>query len=243
MAHTGTPEVNPVRIGSPVVDYATGTSAAFAIASALYQRQQSGRGQHIDVSMFDVAMILMGAQITSYTYGGHIPRPMGNSHFTATISCYETADGMLMLAAANHRQQARLWRLLGHAEMIKCDEGERIADRHKEFALLSSIFLTKTADEWESLLQEHRVPAARVRGMTEALQDPQIKSRRVLHEHRECLGVPRPFSVPVAPFAFRSDGPRIDFPPRALGADTLTILQSLGYSESEIDSLKAADII
>jgi crotonobetainyl-CoA:carnitine CoA-transferase CaiB-like acyl-CoA transferase len=243
MAHTGTPEANPIRIGSPVVDYATGTSGAFAIASALYHRNRTGLGQRIDLSMFDVSMILMGAQITSFTYGGHVPRPMGNSHFTATIACYETLDGLLMLAAANHRQQARLWRLLGRPDMIKTDEGERLANRQHETRFLTEIFLTRTADEWESHLQRNHVPAARVRPMTEALRDPQLEHRNVLYGFDGCDGVESPFTVPVAAFEFSNNGPRIDTAPRKLGADTASILASLGYSADDISDLKQKRVI
>src|SRR6185312_17160334 len=66
MAMTGTAEVNPIKFGSPAVDYATGMSGAFALASALYQREKTGRGQRIDMAMLDVAMILMSSHLTGY---------------------------------------------------------------------------------------------------------------------------------------------------------------------------------
>ncbi|WGF88110.1 CaiB/BaiF CoA transferase family protein [Marinivivus vitaminiproducens] len=243
MAMTGTPEVNPVRIGAPVVDYSTGTAAAFAISSALFQREKTGKGQRIDLSMFDMATILMGAQVTSYSYGGHEPRPMGNRHFTATIASYETRDGLLMIAASNMRQQARLWRALDRPDMIKTDEGERLAKRDEEAAVLTGIFLTRTADEWETYLQSKHVPASRVRRMTEALDDPQLAVRGVLHHYDGCEGVDRSFTVPVAAFQFAHGGPSIETPPRQAGADTDAVLAEAGFRADRVAELRSSGVI
>jgi crotonobetainyl-CoA:carnitine CoA-transferase CaiB-like acyl-CoA transferase len=88
MAMTGTPEVNPIKFGSPAIDYATGTTGAFALASALFQRERTGRGQRIDLAMLDVAMILMGSHLTGYTRTGQHPKPNGNVNEQASASCY-----------------------------------------------------------------------------------------------------------------------------------------------------------
>lgn len=243
MAATGTEAVNPVRIGSPVVDYATGTAGAFAMASALFQRERTGRGQHIDLAMADVAKILMGAQITSYSYGRHHPHPMGNRHFSATIGCYDTKDGLLMLAAANHRQQVRLWQALGRPDMIKTDEGEKLAARRAEMEVLEAIFPTRTAAEWEEFLQGHHVPAGRVRDLVDSLADPQQQARGTLHHHAPCAGVDHEFTVPVAAFQLAEGSPAIDTPPHQHGADTDAVLAELGLSAGEIGALRTAGAI
>ena len=243
MAMTGTQAVHPIRIGAPVVDYATGTSAALAISSALYQRERSGRGQRIDVSMFDVATILMGAQVTAYSYGGHEPHPTGNRHAAATIGCYDTKDGQLMIAAANHRQQARLWTLLGRPELIRNNEGERLADAAQATGVLDQVFRERTAAEWEDYLQAHHVPAARVRTMVEALTDGQRGARQALHQHDGCDGVVRPFTVPVAAFQFQHDGPRVDYAPKRAGADTDEILAELGFDPAAIAGLREDGVV
>ena len=243
MAMTGTEAVHPIRIGAPVVDYATGTSAALAISSALYQRERSGRGQRIDVSMFDVATILMGAQVTAYSYGGHEPHPMGNRHAAATIGCYDTKDGQLMIAAANHRQQARLWTLIGRPDLIRNDEGERLADSAQAAGVLEQVFRGRTAADWEDHLQAHHVPAARVRTMVEALGDGQRGARQALYQHAGCDGVGRPFTVPVAAFQFQQDGPRIDHAPRQAGADTDAILAGLGFDPTAIAGLRGDGVV
>src|SRR5215470_17034357 len=127
MAMTGTKDVHPVKLGSPVIDYATGTTGAFALASALFQRERTGRGQHIDMAMLDVAMILMSSHLTGYLRNGSHPKPNGNRNPHATNSAYQTRDGVVMLGASNLRQQRRLWTLLGRPDMIKRTNDEREA--------------------------------------------------------------------------------------------------------------------
>src|SRR5262249_61603381 len=77
MAMTGTEGVHPIKFGAPAIDYATGMSGAFALASALFQRERTGRGQRIDMAMLDVAMILMSSHLTGYLHNGAHPKPHG----------------------------------------------------------------------------------------------------------------------------------------------------------------------
>ena len=93
MAMTGTPEVNPIKIGAPAIDYATGTMGAYALSAALFQRERTGKGQRIDMAMLDVAMILMASHVTGYLRNGKHPKPSGNRTGHATSMAYQTADG------------------------------------------------------------------------------------------------------------------------------------------------------
>jgi crotonobetainyl-CoA:carnitine CoA-transferase CaiB-like acyl-CoA transferase len=224
MAMTGTTEVHPVKLGAPAIDYATGTTGAFALASALFQRTRTGRGQRIDMAMLDVAMMLMGSHLTGYLRNGQHPKPSGNQHPHATNSAYPTKHGMVMLGASNLRQQRRLWTALERADMIKRTNDERDEDRDREAAVLAEILLTRTADEWEEFLQARHVPAARVRTMGEAAADPQLATRGVIHRHATAPGMEGGFGVPLAAFTFAHGGPRIDTPPPTLGQHNDQIL-------------------
>src|SRR5438552_18481061 len=217
MAMTGTREVHPIKFGSPAVDYATGMTGAFAIAAALFQRAQTGRGQRIDMAMLDVAMILMSSHLTGYLRNGVHPKPHGNRHAHATNGAFQTKDGLIMLGASNLRPQKRLWTLLGRPDMIKRSNEERAADHDREIAVLEEIMRKRTADEWEEFLQARHVPAARVRTMGEAIADPQMQSRGVIHRHDGGNGVEGGFGVPLAAFKFAHGGPRIDTAPPTLG--------------------------
>jgi crotonobetainyl-CoA:carnitine CoA-transferase CaiB-like acyl-CoA transferase len=217
MAMTGTKEVNPIKFGSPAVDYATGMTGAFALSAALFQRERTGKGQRIDMAMLDVAMILMSSHLTGYLRNGVHPKPHGNRHPYATNGAFVSKDGLIMLGASNLRQQARLWKVLGRPDMVKKSNDERDADHARETAVLEEIMLTRTADEWEEFLQANHVPAARVRTMGEALADPQLKSRGIIHRHEDGPCIEGGFGVPLAAFTFAHGGPQIDSAPPTLG--------------------------
>ena len=126
-----------MKLGSPAIDYATGITGAFALASALFQRERTGRGQRIDMAMLDVAMILMSSHLTGYLRNGVHPKPHGNKHPHATNSAYATKNGLLMLGASNLRQQRRLWTVLDRPDMIKRSNEEREQDHDREAAVLA----------------------------------------------------------------------------------------------------------
>ena len=151
MASTGTEEVNPIKIGAPAVDYATGTMGAFALAAALFQRERTGKGQHIDLAMLGVAMMMQASLMTGYFRNGSEPKPHGNKQPFATNSAYDAKEGMVMIGASNIRQQARFWRAVERPDMIKTDNEARVDDREREAAVIADIIKTKTADEWEAL--------------------------------------------------------------------------------------------
>jgi crotonobetainyl-CoA:carnitine CoA-transferase CaiB-like acyl-CoA transferase len=243
MAMTGTPEVNPIKIGAPAIDYATGTMGAYALSVALFQRERTGQGQRVDMAMLDVAMILMASHVTGYLRNGKHPKPSGNRTGHATSMAYRTAEGMVMLGASNLRQQKRLWTVLERPDLIKRTNDERDADHDREEQVLAAIMLTRTAAEWEIYLQERHVPASRVRTMGEALDDPQIASRGLLHRHENAPGIEGPFSVPVAAFTFAHDGPRVDRPPPMFGQHNDEVLAELGYSVADISGFRSMKII
>ena len=244
MAMTGTPEVNPIKTGAPVIDYATGTMCAFAISSALFQRERTGRGQYIDSSMLDVSLMLMGSHITSYMRSGHEPRPKGNQMDRASSQLYQAQDAPLMIAASNRGQHERLFLALGRPDIAaqsSPDEREKLYD--EQTGELQKIIAQRTADEWEQYLQSRHVPAGRVRSLSESLRDPQLASRGVLHRHEKIDGIEGPVTVPLAAFKFAHGGPSIETPPPRLGQHTDEVLAGLGYSKDAIAKLRADGVI
>ncbi|MEM9684981.1 MAG: CaiB/BaiF CoA-transferase family protein, partial [Pseudomonadota bacterium] len=243
MSITGRPDTGPLRCGPQLLDFGLGTTAAFAIASALFQREKTGEGQFIDGCLTDMAFILMSAQITGSIRSGKELGPQTTDRGAASHSSYPTKDGQLMIGASNRAQHTRLFEYLGMPERANKSYAERAATREEEAQALSEIFLTRTADEWEKDLQAHHIPAARVRSVDEAINDPQMATRGVHHRHDDIPGVDGPVTVPVAAFKFAKDGPRVDTPPARIGEHNETVLGEIGYSAEEISRFKKAGAI
>jgi crotonobetainyl-CoA:carnitine CoA-transferase CaiB-like acyl-CoA transferase len=243
-ASTGTETSGPIKAGAPMVDYATGTMGAFAIAAALFQRLRTGQGQYIDLAMLDVAMILQGSHITDYLHSGHHPRRMGNVMRFASTSAFPARDGLIQLAASNARQHRRFYEAIGDPEEAKrASLAERHGRQAEKLAAVAEKMKERTADEWESYLQARHVPATRVRELREALADPHLESRRVLHRHQRVPGVDKPVTVPLAAFTFAHDGPSIERPPARVGEHTDEVLAAVGYTAEEIAALRRSGAI
>jgi crotonobetainyl-CoA:carnitine CoA-transferase CaiB-like acyl-CoA transferase len=216
---------------------------AFALASALFQRERTGKGQHIDLAMLGVAMMMQASLMTGYFRNGTEPKPHGNKQPFATNSAYDAKEGMVMIGASNIRQQARFWRAVGREDMIKKDNESRVDDREREAAIIADIIKTKTAEEWEVYFQARHVPAARVRTMAEAVADPHFATRRVWHKFDSVPGIEGPLGVPLAAFKFAHGGPSIEHPPHETGADTDAVLAELGYDKAAIAALREKKVV
>jgi crotonobetainyl-CoA:carnitine CoA-transferase CaiB-like acyl-CoA transferase len=234
MSATGTRETGPLKVGAPVLDYGTGLCAAFAISAALYDRGRTGKGQKIDVAMSAVAMMFQAPRVVRYLRDGVSPMPRGNDGALASTCCYQTEMGLLIVAAGNLRLRKRLWSLLGRPELNQPTYALSLAAMDEERSVLASIFLNKTALEWEKYLQSHGIPAAAVRSFAQAVDEPHTHQRGVLRRFDNFLESGRSLSVPVAAFLFEHDGPEVNSIPPTPGEHTKEILLELGYSEAEI---------
>jgi len=243
MAMTGEAGSRPVKCGAPVVDYATGTTAAAAMLAALLHRTASGRGQFVEVAMSDVAMILCSSHLTGHLWNGWHPEQKGNRYPFATIGCYEAADAPLMISASNLRQQKRLWEVLDRHDLVKTNNRDRISDHGAESAALRDIIATMPVDHWERVLQAARVPASRVQRMETMLADEHVKGRNVLHQFDESAGALKGLTVPVAGFRLSACEVGVSAVPQAAGAQNEQVLASLGYSKEDIEGMKAGGII
>jgi crotonobetainyl-CoA:carnitine CoA-transferase CaiB-like acyl-CoA transferase len=243
MASTGTPEVTPLKCGSPIIDYSTGTMAAFSISAALFQRTRTGKGQHIDCSMLDVALMLQASHITGYFYSGKDVAPKGNMHQYASGNLYDTKEGQVQLAASNNRQNERLMKAVGLPDLIGDGYDHRKKNYQKETDALAGVLKDRTAQEWEDYLQANHVPAVRLRHMAEIIRDPQIATRKIIHRHDSVPGVKGEVTVPLAAFKYEHGGPSIETPPPRLGEHTDSVLKDLGYTEADIAAMRAGGVL
>jgi len=245
MHTTGTPETVPNKVGSPYVDYATGLMGAFAVVSALLERERTGEGQRVDVAMLDTAMLLMASLAVSTMATGTPPPPTGNEAFSGSPSSgtYETQDGLLMLAANNERQFQALCQAIGRSGLL---EDERFATprvRKQNAAALraefAAVFRTRTAAEWEACLDGAGVPGVRVRRMDEVLGEPQLAARGLMHPVA-LEGLGREVALPS--LGFKANGetaPPRRSPPR-LGQHTDQVLGALGL---DVAALRAKGVV
>lgn len=234
MQLTGSAETGPVKTGASVIDYASGMTAAFAIASALFQRAQTGRGQRIDCAMLDSALTLMGPElVAALHHGPRTARPK-----EAGLGCYRTADGLLMLGAFTPRQNRILWTALDRPDFAAlADWPDLWREAPRMRTALEQLMPTRSAAEWERFLHELGLPAERVRGLADADVLEQL-------EHRPFLAEIAPeVRVPTAAFAFAEDGPRITSPPPRFGEHTEAVLATLGYDGVAVAALRREGIV
>lgn len=243
MSITGQPESGPVRAGYAVVDAATGMSAAFAIAAALFQRTQSGRGQRIDAPMLDAALSHMSPTAAEFTVAGATPGLAGNQGTSGrpTANLFRCRDGFLMLAANNERQYQALAATLEAPELTEdpafAGWPERTANAARLREAIEARLAAADGAHWEALLDAAGVPASRVRDLPAALADPAVAHRGLLTEFpADGGGLDRAYSLVGAPFSFAWGGPEATSPPPRLGQDTAAVLQEAGLSESEISA-------
>lgn len=247
MSLTGFPDKPPVRTGPAVVDIITPLYTTIAILAALYYRKVTGKGQRIDISMFDAAWATIALEFLPHliVYGKAITR-MGNRHPNVVpYNCYPTADGHIVIATANDEQWQALAEAMGRPELKDDPRLATLSERVKNVELVDSI-----VEEWTrekptadvmARLEAARVPAAPVVTIDKLIDDPQLRERNMIQEIEfDGLKVTIPGSVlklSETPGQILTPGPK-------LGEHTEEILTSLlDYPPEEIKSLKAQGVI
>ncbi|WP_374626787.1 CaiB/BaiF CoA transferase family protein [Pandoraea sp.] len=243
MSVTGDERSVPMRVGYPVADTLGGVTAAFAISAALVRRAATGVGTSIDVSMLDCMLASMGWVVSNYLIAGQRPQPMGNENFTAAPSgTFETADGLLNIAANKQEQFVALVALLGIPELASdarfAQREARKRNRAELKTLIEAALKAKAAVEWEPVLTRAGIPAGRVLDVASALAEPQVKQRRLVKSFRRAVRNERDVSVVLSGFKMREAEPDVACAPPALGEHTAQVLGELGYTSLEIEQLK-----
>jgi len=245
MSVTGTADSGPLRTGMMPVDLATAFTAAFAIASALYRRQVSGEGQHLDVAMYDSALSLMNPVVARQALAGVVPPRIGNRSPTqqGTGDTWATRDGHISIAVIADHMVPALARALGRPELAEEARYRTTAGRTQHAAEISAevaaILATETTATWIERCQAEGVPAAPVNDVATALAEPQLGYRSVLMRLPAPAGLDGEITVPGVGFIASADSPGTARPAPALGQHTDQILGELGYNGAEIEALRA----
>jgi crotonobetainyl-CoA:carnitine CoA-transferase CaiB-like acyl-CoA transferase len=247
MSVTGERDGRPLRAGVALVDVLTASHVAIAILAALRHRDATGEGQHIDLALLDVQVAAMINIAQAFLSADVIARRHGNEHpSVAPSQSFQCSDGLIMLAAANDGQFARLCQALGMpglaAEQRFADNAARVRNREMLTALLETAFLRGTVKDWVDQLVSAGVPCGPVNDIAGVFDDPQVRARqmRVEVEHRVAgpLGlVASPLRLSATPVSYR-------LPPPLLGEHTDEVLtQILGMPPEQLSSLRADGVL
>lgn len=220
-------------------DLSSGMFAALGILAALWSRQQTGRGQYVDVSMADGLVSWMTAGLTMQLRVGQGFDMSGGAGY----GVYKAADGkyVTLSVAMEPHFWRNLWNTLGHPDIAAINFLERVQRNQELEKLLQETFLTKTRDEWVETLAAGDVPSGPVLALNEVANNPQIKARQMVLEweapdgHKEPM-VNHPIRYSATPASIRLPAPK-------LGEHAGDILREIGYSPEEVAALRAAGAV
>jgi CoA:oxalate CoA-transferase len=232
---------DPMRVGFPVVDTLTGQTAAFAILAALLRRERTGSGELIDVAMFDAAIAFMASAVVPYLVTGRALERTGNVGYSGqpTSAVFTAADGrQVSLGVVQQAQFENLAASLGRKDWLAdprfATADLRRANSSDMRAELATIFLTRTACQWEQQLSAAGIPCGMVRELGEAVSLGGLDERGIKLPLR-VAGLPDREDVAIVNAGFKSskESPHIDAAPPRHGEHSESILESLGFDAAE----------
>ena len=214
MSVTGAPDAQPQKVGVAVVDVFTGIYSVVGILAALHQRQKTGRGQQVDMALFDVATAVMANQAMNYLATGEAPQRLGNAHPNLVpYAVFDCADGWIIIATGNDGQYRRLCEVLGLPGLAEApayaSNADRIANREALTAALSAVTKGWTRDALLAALEARGVPAGPINNMADVFADPQIIARGMQIAPEGIPGVRLPIRFSEAELALDRASPRL----------------------------------
>lgn len=250
MSITGSPGEEgglPQKVGVAISDIMAGMYATTAILAALHAREKTGRGQFIDVPLYDSQVAWLANQGMNYLVSGEVPRRLGSGHPNLVpYQAFETSDGFLMLAVGNERQFRSCAECLGRAELADLPEfstnAARVRYRRELVAILADCFRRRSTAEWLEKLRQQGVPAGAINDLDAVFSGPQVTEAQLVRHLRHPLSD----SVPTIANPVRFSKTPVEYraAPPLLGEHTVALLRDeLGYTDAAIDELRKAGAI
>jgi crotonobetainyl-CoA:carnitine CoA-transferase CaiB-like acyl-CoA transferase len=246
MSITGEADGEPVRTGTSVVDLSTGAAALSGILAALYQRERSGMGQRVDVSLLGTTIAWMTYHAVAYFATGKVPGRTGSHHpSVAPYGGYPTKDGYLVVAIAFDSHWAKFCDLVGRPELATdprfATNPNRVANREELDSFMIEILAERTAEAWAPLMDEAGITSSPINTLDQVLSLPQV----IFQEY--VSSVPHPhipdLRMPGIATKFTETPSSIRRHPPKLGEHTEEVLLELGYDQDQITGLRRDGVI
>ena len=234
MSITGEPDGEPMKTGVAVVDLFAGQNAIIAILAALQARTLTGRGQQLDIALFDSQLGWLANVASNYLISGKLPKRHGNAHANIVpYQSFQASDGWFAIAVGNDRQFVRLCDLIGKPEFAADEKfatnSARVQNRAELIPLLIDIFKTASVSDWLARLDEAEIPCGPIQNFEQVFSMPVVGEREMLvkMEHPTIGKLPlvgSPLKMSDTPVEFR-------LPPPLMGEHTEEVLRELGWGD------------
>ena len=246
MSITGTPESGPTRSGIPIGDLGGGMFGAMGVLAALVERERTGRGQHVDISMLDAQISLLNYMATMHLMSGHVPEGIGNGHFVhVPYNSYPTADGHVIIACIGDPFFERFVEFIDLPALRKPEylqQPVRFAAKAEIDALVGAEMCKKPTAHWLKLLQAARIPCGPVNNFAQALGDAQVLARDMVVDVQLRSG--DTVRMPGNPIKLSATTKPAYTSPPALGEHTRDVLGDwVGYSAGHLEELRREGVI
>jgi len=240
MSITGEPGGNPVRVGTSIGDVVAGMFGAYGTLAALYARNDTGRGQSVDIAMLDCQVAILENAIAKTSVLGIAPGPLGLKHPSITpFEAYRTQNNWVIVAAGNDKLFAQFCQVTDNEQLITDPRFRTNSDRNRNMDELSAFFQQKikqkTTEEWLKIFYKQQIPAGPINTIDKLFEDPQIAERHMILEvDQPHIGKIKISGNPVKLSDVPAEDENIKEHAPALGEHTIEILmQYAGYDEEE----------
>ncbi|MDR6999237.1 CaiB/BaiF CoA-transferase family protein [Neobacillus niacini] len=246
MSITGNQDGSPFKIGVAMVDILTGLYSAISIEAALLERERSGMGQKIDMSLMDAAVSSLANVASNYLISGNVPQRLGNDHPNIVpYSIFNTMDGEIIIAVGNNRQFTALCEAMEIPEIAKDEKYRtneaRVENRMELTEILENKLQLKPTHHWMELFSQNNIPCGPIQTMDQVFDHPQVMARDMVVQinHPEA----GPVKLVGSPIKLSRTSTKLERHPPIAGEHTIEILQEAGYTPEKIQQLIQKKII